>query len=122
MSLVKSLSVGVVRAGAGKFIAGESLKRGAKVGAVLGVSSYVSGSVIQAIPMPSIWSFMMGYEQDVVSSLITATVAALWMKQAEGASKFKSFLRELLYSFGSCVVGGYISPMLSPVLPASLQQ
>jgi alpha/beta superfamily hydrolase len=110
MSFVKSGSVLVIRGVSGHYVGGESMSRGFKTGAVLAVGSYVAPRVVSAIPAPSIWAFMQGQADNVVASVLSSLVKALWMKN-EG-SKGKAFLRELLYSFGSCVAADFVVPMI----------
>lgn len=119
MSIVKSSCIAVTRAAVGKVIRGESLKRGAKVGVLLGVSSYVSDSFVGSLvaPGPGLWGFLSTYSSDMVASLFTAAVSAMYMKhKGEHASKMRVALAEFLYSFGSCVVGEMVVPPVSNAL------
>lgn len=119
--LVKASIAGLVSGSVSKFYGKKSNKSSVKSGLITAVSVIVTDTLFNLSDMlPNFFQFLGSYAQDVVSSLLDASVR-MFGKKSEMITSNGGFVMDFLISLGATVVSAYIEAPIQQYLPAGLQ-
>ena len=112
---VKSIATGLVTAGTDKVFNGSSYKTAAMQGVVSAGSVYSVDMIYYLLPQ-NLLGFLGAYTEDMVSSLVYATVC--YLAKGKYGIKSQGWIKDILMHFGSIVAADYIATPVSQVLPS----
>lgn len=115
----KAIATGASAIVINKYVGGIGTKSSMIIGGITGASTYAVDMVSSFLPqLRGMFSFAGSYAEDVISSLISTLLIALYASYSSGSSftdlimDFRSFIAQFLYSLGATVMGTYGAPMV----------